>query len=89
MLSAILQAQTETDQVTRLLHTLRTAPRSAADIMTELRLSHRPTFRRNYLHPALAAGLIEMTQPATPSARNQKYQLTARGQQSLAQKRRS
>ena len=49
--------------------------------MTELGLAHRPTFRKNYLHPALAAGLIEMTQPDIPRARNQKYRLTARGKQ--------
>ncbi|MEN6317183.1 MAG: Fic family protein [Syntrophaceae bacterium] len=95
MLAAILQAIEESahmsdqvsdhqsDQVMRLLRTLRKSQRSAADIMTKLGLSHRPTFRKNYLHPALKARLIEMTQPDTPRTRNQKYRLTARGLQLL------
>ena len=93
MLNAILQAIEESalgsdqvsdhqsDQVIRLLRVLRKSQRSASDIMTELGLSHRPTFRKNYLHPALAAGLIEMIHPDNPRARNQKYRLTARGVQ--------
>lgn len=93
MLAAILQAIEESalasdqesdyqsDQVMRLLLALRKSQRSATNLMTELGLSHRPTFRKNYLHPALEVGLIEMTQPDTPRARNQKYRLTARGVQ--------
>ena len=96
MLAAILQAIEEStlasdqesdhqsDQVMRLLLALRKSQRSATDLMTELGLSHRPTFRKNYLHPALEAGLIEMTQPDTPRARNQKYRLTALGMQRLS-----
>ena len=66
------------DQVARLLNALRAGPRSASALMADLRLSHRPTFRRNYLHPAMAAGLVEMTRPASPSAKNQKYRLAGR-----------
>ena len=73
----------QSDQVMRLLLALRKSQRSAVELMTELGLSHRPTFRKNYLHPALEAGWIEMTQPGTPRARNQKYRLTARGLQLL------
>ena len=69
----------QSDQVMRLLQALRKSQRSASDLMNELKLVHRPTFRKNYLHPALSAGLIEMTQPDNPRARNQKYRLTARG----------
>lgn len=95
MLTAILRAIEESapisdqesdhqsDQVMRLLFALRKSQRSATDLMAELGLSHRPTFRKNYLHPALKAGLIEMTQPGTPRARNQKYRLTARALQLL------
>jgi ATP-dependent DNA helicase RecG len=54
--------------------------------MIKLGLSHRPTFRKNYLHPALEAGLIEMTQPDNPRARNQKYRLTAHGVQLMKAK---
>ena len=69
-----------TDQVARLLPELRNGPRTALDLMAVLGLSHRPTFRNNYIHPALDAGLIEMTRPELPTARNQKYRLTERGQ---------
>ena len=61
------------DQVKRLLIILDKKTLSAADMMEQLSLKHRPTFRKNYLHPALEAGLIEMTIPQTPNARGQKY----------------
>ena len=64
------------DQVARLLAALRDGPKSATEIMAALGLSHRPTFRKNYLRPALDAGLIEMTRPKSPTARNQKYRST-------------
>ena len=67
------------DQVARLLAALRTGPKTTADLMADLGLSHRPTFRKNYLHPAMSAGLVDMTRPGSPSAKNQKYRLTARG----------
>jgi hypothetical protein len=47
--------------------------------MTKLALNHRPTFLYSYLQPALKAGLIEMTVPDKPRAKNQKYRLTAKG----------
>jgi ATP-dependent DNA helicase RecG len=36
-------------------------------------------FRMAYLHPALEAGLIEMTVPDKPQSSKQKYRLTAKG----------
>ena len=33
---------------------------SAVEIMERLNMTHRPTFRKNYLNPALNAGVIEM-----------------------------
>lgn len=36
---------------------------STTEIMQRLGLSHRPTFRQNYLNPALSLGVIEMTIP--------------------------
>ena len=48
---------------------------SATEIMKRLGLSHRPTFRQNYLNPALSHGVIEMTIPEKPNSRNQKYRL--------------
>ena len=48
---------------------------SASEIMERLGLSHRPTFRQNYLNPALNKGIIEMTIPDKPRSSNQKYRL--------------
>ena len=73
------EADQASDQVARLLAALRKGPKTAAGLMEDLGLSHRPTFRKNYLHPAMSAGLVEMTRPESPSAKNQKYRLTARG----------
>jgi len=65
------------DQVGALLGVLRRGPQTAAELMAELGLSHRPTFRKNYLRPVLDAGLAEMTRPDSPTAKNQKYRLAA------------
>lgn len=59
--------------VERLLSALGDDTLSAADLMARLGLSHRPTFRKNYLNPALEKNLIERTIPAKPNSRNQKY----------------
>lgn len=61
------------DQVKLLLERLGGDELSAAQLMERLGLSHRPTFRKNYLGPALRLGLIEMTIPDKPNSRNQKY----------------
>lgn len=71
----------DSDQVTdqdkspveRLLSALGNDMLSAAEIMERLDLSHRPTFRKNYLNPALEQNLIERTIPDKPNSRNQKY----------------
>lgn len=69
-----------TDQVAALIPVLgKLGPLSAADAMKRLKLAHRPTFRANYLHPAIAAGLVEPTIPDKPNSRLQKYRLTAKG----------
>ncbi|MDI1314038.1 Fic family protein [Prosthecobacter sp.] len=84
ILSALLQALREgsatdqvsdqvSDQVRALLKCLGTKPASALECMRKLGLSHRPTFRKNYLQPALDAGLIERTLPDKPNSRLQKY----------------
>ena len=41
--------------------------------MARLGLSHRPTFRKNYLNPAMEQNLIERTIPDKPNSRNPKY----------------
>jgi hypothetical protein len=76
-LEAYAQSDQDTDhvsdQVKRLSDALGTETFSALELMGLLDLRHRPTFRKNYLRPALEAGLIEMTLPQTPNARGQKY----------------
>lgn len=57
----------------RLLSALGDETLSAAELMERLGLSHRPTFRKNYLNPALEQKLIERTIPDKPNSRNQKY----------------
>lgn len=51
----------------------------SSEIMRRLGLSHRPTFRKNYLGPAMASGLLEMTQPDSPRSPQQCYRLTDPG----------
>jgi len=52
---------------------------SGVDIMKLLSLKHRPTFRDNYLLPALEKGFIEMLYPNKPSHPQQKYRITQDG----------
>ncbi|EMO2020893.1 Fic family protein [Pseudomonas aeruginosa] len=62
------------DQVARLLQALPSGEAlKASELMQRLGLAHRPTFSNNYLKPALAAGLIEMTDPASPRSPAQRY----------------
>lgn len=68
-----------TGQVESLLRTLGQETLSAVECMKHLKLSHRPTFRANYLNPALAAGFIEYTIPETPQSRLQKYRISEKG----------
>lgn len=71
----------DSDQVTvqdkmpveRILSALSDETLSATELMERLELSHRPTFRKNYLNPALEQKLIERTIPDKPNSKNQKY----------------
>jgi ATP-dependent DNA helicase RecG len=74
------------DHVKRLLHTLANGELSAPAIMRDLKLTHRPTLRANYLHPALEAGLVEITSPESPRSRKQKYRLTPFGREVIRQR---
>ena len=67
------------DQVKRLLEVLGKDERTATELMQALGLRHAPTFRKNYLLPALETGLIERTQPDSPRSPTQKYRLTGLG----------
>ena len=87
MLEAILGAVREatpqqipqvTPQVQRLLQAM-TGEMSTREVLAALRLRDRKWLRQGYLRPALQAGLIQMTRPDAPSARNQRYRLTPAG----------
>lgn len=60
-------------QINKLMHVMETYPQSAQMLMDRLRLKSRVGFRKNYLIPALEAGLVEMTIPDKPTSKNQMY----------------
>ena len=61
-------------QVRRLIDVMDAgAAYSSAELMAMLSLHSREGFRRQYLRPALGAGLIRMTLPDKPNSRNQRY----------------
>jgi Fic family protein len=67
------------DQVKRLLRAFKgNGAVAAVELMQRLGLKHLPTFRRNYLKPAIAAGLICLTQPDSPRSPTQRYVLSPR-----------
>lgn len=89
LLSALLQALQEaantdqvgdqvSDQVKALLKCLARQSLTALACMKKLGLNHRPTFRKNYLQPAMEAGLIERTLPDKPNSSLQQYRLVRR-----------
>ncbi len=59
--------------VKRLMAVTTTDPKSAAELMEMLGLRSKATFQKNYLKPALEAGLVKMTLPDKPTSRNQRY----------------
>jgi hypothetical protein len=63
-----------TDPVKKLLDVMDDGYWTVQTMMARLSLVHRPTFRQNYLNPALAAGLIVMRYPQTPRTPKQQYQ---------------
>ncbi|MDN5869121.1 MAG: helix-turn-helix domain-containing protein [Nitrococcus sp.] len=56
-----------------------------AQLMAQIGLKDRGNFKHGYLDPALANGLIEMTQPDSPRSPTQTYRLTTRGKAVLAE----
>ena len=62
-----------TDQVKKLLAVMDDGYFTAQTLMQRLGLSHRATFRKNYLIPALEAGLLEMKYPDKPRHPKQQY----------------
>ena len=70
------------DPVQKLLYVFQEkTEQGITSLMDALDLSHRPTFRRNYLNPALAQGYVERTIPDKPNSPTRKYRLTEKGRQ--------
>ena len=61
------------NQIAELMKVIESYPQSATELMGKLNLKSRLGFRKNYLQPALDAGLIGMTEPDKPTSKNQKY----------------
>ena len=55
------------------------------ELQARLNLSDRKSFTERYLKPALSLDLIEMTVPAKPRSRLQRYRLTPAGRKLLDQ----
>ena len=61
------------NQIAELMKVIESYPQSATELMGKLNLKSRLGFRKNYLQPALDAGLIGMTEPDKPTSKNQRY----------------
>ena len=61
------------NQIAELMKVIESYPQSATELMEKLNLKSRLGFRKNYLQPALDAGLIGMTEPDKPTSKNQRY----------------
>lgn len=60
-------------QIKKLMQVLEAYPQSAQELMDKLKLKSREGFRKNYLNPAIAAGLVGMTIPDKPTSKSQMY----------------
>ena len=76
------QSEPQSEQSIKILHFCRT-PHQAGEIRAELRYSNRTKFRKKYMTPLLADGLLAMTIPDKPTSSQQKYRTTAQGMQRL------
>ena len=61
------------NQISALMGVIETYPMSLTELMEKVGLKSRDTFRKNYINPALEAGLIGMTEPDKQKSKNQKY----------------
>ena len=64
------------DQVQRLIFAMTQEEYSLVELMQLVGLTHRATFQKNYLNPAIEADLIERTIPDKPKSSKQKYRRT-------------
>ena len=61
------------NQIASLLEVIDSYPQSAKELMEKLNLKSKDSFRKNYLYPAIDAGLVGMTEPDKPTSKNQRY----------------
>jgi len=61
------------NQITALMAVIESYPMTLTELMQKVGLKSRDTFRKNYIIPALEAGLIGMTEPDKPRSKNQRY----------------
>ena len=73
------------DQVMRLLKIMLPGENKRNDLMDKLGLTHRATFRNNYINRAIKCKLIEMTQPESPKSPTQAYKITKKGKRIIKQ----
>lgn len=59
--------------VSALMDIIESYPQSANELMAKLNLKSRDSFRKNYLYPAIEAGIVGMTEPDKPTSKNQRY----------------
>lgn len=68
------QGQYQSVQVRKLLQVMNDDyPYTLRELLDLLEMKSRVSFKKNYLDPAIAAGVVEMTLPETRSSRNQRY----------------
>ena len=72
-------------QLNRLVKAIGTGELSAVEICAGLGLADRKHVREEFLSPAHRCGYIEYTIPDKPHSRLQKYRLTVKGKELLAQ----
>jgi transcriptional regulator with XRE-family HTH domain len=68
----------------QIVETCRTSPKSAPELLTALGYTTRTGHFNRALTHLLSIGLIELTRPAAPRSRCQKYRLTPKGRAFLA-----
>ena len=71
---------TSTLQVKNLIRSL-DGERTRVEILQSLGLKDRTNLAKEYMQPALAADLIEMTIPDKPRSSQEKYRLTDKGRE--------
>lgn len=59
--------------INKLLNVLGDVPMTANEIMEKLGIKSKESFRKNYMNPALEAGVVALELPDKPTSKNQRY----------------